>query len=295
MALYQPSKDVLLAAIDAANSLTIKATDIVYSAPKDISGTEKGNAVNRNTVVKITADGVAGSMWAGKKNVYYNRMNIQDLVILLGDTLRIGPSNATLFNAIVGLNQRYGFAFEQADLQDAQILWDTDKLTGTVLVKASPTSLGWQGQYNFKVKRGDETLVSTVNTTVLSGLKYPNDQMGSETVSAIMAQVYSYPFNFSTYRDTLLGFAPGLLTGTPLTTMTNLLKAITGAAWVATSASSWGLAGANVVSVGLNDPVNMPTNSKYKYVLVLTLPATTTNIKGTLYLQFNDVDDPNEV
>lgn len=295
MALYQPSKDVLLAAIDAANSLTIKATDIVYSAPKDITGTEKGVAVNRNTVVKITADGVTGSTWSGKKNIYYNRMLIQDLVTLIGDTLLIGPSNDTLYEAIVGLNQRYGFAFESADLADAEILWDTDKLTGKVLVKAADDSLGWFGQYNFNVKRGDETLVSTVNTTVLTGLKYPNDQMGSETVSGIMAQVYSYPFNFSAYRDTLLGFATGALSGTPLTTMTNLLKAITGNAWVATTASAWGLAGATVVSVGLNDPVTMPTNSKYKYVLALKLPDTTTNIKGTMYLQFNDVDDPNEV
>ncbi|QXO09591.1 hypothetical protein pEaSNUABM11_00167 [Erwinia phage pEa_SNUABM_11] len=295
MALYQPSKDVLLAAIDAANSLTIKQTDIVYSAPKDITGTDKATSTKRNTQIKITADGVTGSTWSGKKTIYYNRMLIQDLVVLIGDTLQIGPSNDTLYEAIVGLNQRYGFVFEQADLLDAEILWDTDHLTGTLVVKANPTSVGWFGQYNFKVKRGDETLVSTVSTTVLTGLKYPNGQMGSETVSGIMAQVYSYPFNFTAYRDTLLAFATGGLTGTPLTTMVNLLKAITGNAWVATTASSWGLAGAEVISVGLNDAVTYPTNSKYKYVLVLKLPATTTNVVGTMYLQFNDQDDPNEV
>jgi len=295
MALYQPSKDVLLAAIDAANSLTIKQTDIVYSAPKDITGTEKGTTTKRNTQIKITADGVVGSTWSGKKNVFYNRLLVQDIVTLIGDTLLIGPSNSSLFGAIVGLNQRYGFAFEQADLLDAEILWDTDKQTGTVLVKADPTSVGWFGQYNFKVKRGDETLVSTVKTTTLTGLKYPNGQMGSETVAGIMAQVYSYPFNFSAYRDDFLAMQPGILTGTPLTTMVNAMKAITGLAWVTTTASNYGLAGAEILSVGLNDPVNMPTNSKYKYVLVLKMPATNTSFIGTMYLQFNDVDDPNEV
>jgi hypothetical protein len=119
--------------------------------------------------------------------------------------------------------------------------------------------------------------------------------MGSETVAAIMAQVYSYPFNFSAYRDQLLAFTPGILTGTPLTTMVGILNGITTSTWYSTTQSNYGLAGAEVLSVGLNDAVAMPTNSKYKYVLALKLPATTTNIVGTMYLQFNDVDDPNEV
>lgn len=295
MAIYQDSATVLLAAINSANSLTIKATDFVYSAPKDIRGTDKGDSTGKNTQIKITADGVAGSTWSGKKSVCYNRLQVEDIAVLLGNTLAIGPSNDTLFAALVGLNQRYGFVFAQSDLVDAQIEWNSEKTSGKVLVKANPSSIGWIGQYQFNVVKGDETLVSSVTTTVLTGLKYPNGQMGSESVTATMAQVYSYPFNFSAYRDQLLAFQNGVLTGTPLTDMTNILKAITGNPWVATSASAWGLAGAEVLSTGLNDAVTLPTNSKYKYVLALKLPATTTNIAGTMYLQFNDVDDPNEV
>lgn len=295
MALYQPSKDVLLAAINTANSLSIKATDIVWSAPKDIVGTEKGTTTGKNTQIKITADGVVGSTWSGKKNIFYNRYNVNDLVVLLGDTLAIGPSNSTLYAAIPGLNQRYGFAFTTDDLEDAAIAWEEDKLTGTVLVRAKADSVGWRGQYNFKVVRGDESLTTSVSQPVLTGLKYPNGQMGSETVAAIMASVYGYPYNFTKYHDQLIAMTPGVLAGDTLTTMTNLLKDITGAAWVATTASAWGLAGATIVSVGLNDPVAMPTNAKYKYALALTLPATTTNIAGTMYLQFNDPEDPSEV
>lgn len=295
MAIYQASKDVLLAAINSANSLNIKMTDIVWSAPKDIVGTDKGNTTKKNTQIKITADGVTGSTWSGKKNVYYDRLKIEDLVVLIGDTLDIGPSNTSLYAALTGLNLRYGFAFDQTDLLDSTVEWNADKTAGKVWLRAQDTSLGWIGQYQFNVRRGDETLVTTVQTNVLSGLKYPNGQMGSENVTAIIASVYSYPFDFTKYRDALLAFTPGILSGTPLNDMTNLLKDITGSAWVNTTAGAFGLANAQVMSVGLNDPVNMPTNSKYKYVLALKLPATTTNIVGTMYLQFNDPVNPNEV
>ncbi|EQA3267549.1 hypothetical protein ACX1DQ_001412 [Salmonella enterica subsp. enterica serovar Newport] len=295
MAIYQPSKDVLLAAVNAQNSLAVKMTDIIWSTPKDIRGTEKETLTNRNTQIKITADGVTGSTWSGKKNVFYNRMKVEDLLVLIGDTLAIGPSNETLYAAIPGLNQRYGFVLEEADLQDADIEWNGDKTEGTVRVVAHPESIGWVGQATFKVVKGDESLVSAVTTNVLTGLKYPNGQMGSENVTAVIAEVYSYPYNFTKYRDALLAYTPGILSGQPLTDMVNLLKDITGTAWVATTSASYGLAGAEVISVGLNDPVAMPTNAKYKYALVLKLPVTCTTIVGTLYLQFNDLDDPSEV
>ncbi|ANZ48722.1 virion structural protein [Erwinia phage vB_EamM_ChrisDB] len=295
MAIYLASKDVLLSAVNQANSLAIKATDIVWSTPKDIRGTDKGTTTGKNTQIKITADGVVGSTWSSKKNLYYDRLKVEDLVILLGDTLAIGPSNDTLYEAIPGLNQRYGFVFEEADLVDAEIVWDTDRLTGTVKVAANTNCVGWIGQQVFKVVRGDESLVSVVTTNILTGLKYPNGQMGSEAVNGIIAQVYSYPFNFTKYRDQMLAYTPGILSGQSLTDMTNQLKDITGNAWVSTTAAAWGLAGAEVISVGPNDPVALPTSAKYKYVLVLKLPATTTNIVGTMYLQFNDPEDPDEV
>lgn len=294
MAIYQPSKDVLLAAVNAQNSLNIKATDIVYSAPKDIRGTEKGTTTDRNTQIKITA-APTGSNWSGKKNVFYNRMLFSDLVTLIGDTLEIGGSVTHIHDALVGLNNRYGFVFETSDLENEEIEWELDGLTGTVVLRAPADCIGWVGEQEFKVKKGDESLESAVTTNVLSGLKYPNGQMGSETVAAIIGEVYSYPFDFTKYRDALLAFTPQILSGQPLTDMANILKDITSNPWLTTTASAWGLAGGEVVSVGTNDATKYPTNAKYKYVLVLKLPATLTNIKGMLYLQFNDPEDPDEV
>ncbi|ANZ50586.1 putative virion structural protein [Erwinia phage vB_EamM_Stratton] len=295
MAIYQPSKDVILAAINAQNSIAVKATDIVYSAPKDIRGTDKGNTTKKNTQVKVTADGVVGSTWSGKKNVFYDRLQIQDLVVLIGDTLYIGPSNNHLQEAIPALNLRYGFVFEAGDLQEAEILWNEDKTAGTVKVKAVETSLGWIGEYNFKVVKGDESLPSKVSTNTLSGLKYPNGQMGSETVAATIAQVYSYPFNFTVYHDLFKSFTPGVLTGDALTNFVNAMKVITGGSWVTTNNATWGLSGAEVTFVGNNDAVTMPTNSKYSFVLAVKLPASLTAMVGTMYLQFNKPEDPNEV
>lgn len=294
MAIYQASDAVILAALNSQNSIAVKATDIVYSAPKDIRGTDKGLSTGKNTMVKISAAPV-GSTWTGKKNLYYNRYNFADLLVLIGDTLSIGGSVKHIHDGLIGLNNRYGFVFATTDLENSEVLWDADGTTGTVVLKALSTSLGWIGTQTMKVVKGDESLESSVTTNVLSGLKYPNGQMGSETVASVMAQVYSYPYDFSKYRDTLLLMTPQVISGQVLTDMTNLLKDITGTAWVATTAGAYGLANAEILSVGLNDPVTMPTNSKYKYVLVLKLPATSTTIVGTLYLQFNDLDDPEEV
>lgn len=295
MAIYQPSKDLLLAAINAQNSIKVKATDIVYSAPKDISGTDKGITTKRNTQVKVTADGVVGSTWSGKKNVYYNRRNLADLLVLLGDSIYIGPSNKTLFAAIAALNLRYGFVFEEADFVDAPIEWNDAVTEGTVRIRANANSYGWYGQVDFKVLKGDESLPSKVSTNVLSGLKYPNGQMGSETVSATMAEVYSYPFDFTQSHDALIALPIGVATGDTLSSLVNIMNAVTSGSWDTTNAATWGLSGAEILSIGANDATTMPTNGKYQKVLRLKMPATNTAVVGTMYLQFNKPDDPNEV
>lgn len=293
MAIYQPSKDVLLAAINAQNSLTIKATDIVYSAPKDIRGTDQETTTQRNTLVKVSSAPV-GSTWTGKKNVFYNRLNLADLITLIGDTLQVGAV-ATVYDALIGLNNRYGFAFEQADLQNTEIHWEPDGATGNVELIALEDSLGWVGSVTFKLAKGDESLQSAVTTTTLNGLKYPNGDMGSVAQTAVIAEIYSYPFDFTVLRDTLLTYQPGVLNaGTPLNALRDALIQITSSPWVSTNVAAWGLLGAEITYNGLNK-AEFPTNSKYKYAMVIKLPATTTNIKGTLYVQYSDPEDPNEV
>lgn len=293
MSIYQESKAVLLDAVNSQNSLKIKDTDIVYSEPKDIRGTDQETNTQRNTLVKISA-APEGSTWTGKKNCFYNRMNLADLRTLLGDTLQIGSVD-TLHAALVGLNNRYGFIFNTEDLQDAEIIWEPDGATGSVELTANPTSLGWIGTVEFKVVKGDDSLESAVTTNVLNGLKYPNGDMGSVAQSAILAEIYSYPFDFTKYRDELLAYPTGVqAAGTPLNTLRDYLIAVTGSAWVSTDAAAWGLLGAEISYVGLNQ-ADFPTNTKYKYAMAIKLPATTTNIKGTLYVQFSDPDDPSEV
>lgn len=292
MAIYQPSKEVLLAAVNAQNSLNIKLTDITYSAPKDIRGTDQATTTQRNTLVKITAT-PTGS-WTGKKNLFYTRLNIEDIQLLIGDTLQVGGVEK-LHDALIGLNNRYGFAFEPEDLVNTELEWEPDGQTGFLDVTAEADSLGWIGTARFKLVKGDESLQTAVTTTTLNGLKYPNGDMGSVNQTAILAEVYSYPFDFTTQRDALLVFGTGVLAaGATLNNLVGILNPITGTTWVASNAASWGLLGAEITYNGLNK-AEFPTNSKYKYAMAIKLPATTTNIKGTLYVQYNDPDDPNEV
>lgn len=293
MSIYKASKAILLEAVNKQNSLTVKDTDIVYSEPKDIRDTEQGTTADRNTLVKITG-GFAGSNWSGKKNLFYDRLSLADLPSLIGDTIQMGTVE-TVHEALVGLNNRYGFVFETTDLANGPIFWEPDGQTGSVLLEAEPNSLGWVDTVTFQLVKGDESLTSAVTNVVLDGLKYPNGEMGSVTQSAIISEVYSYPFDYSEHRDTLLGIATGpLVTGDRINTVVDVLKKITGSAWVATAATSWGLLNAQITYNGLNTPA-YPTNKKYKYVMIIQLPATTTNIKGKLYLQYNDPEDPNEV
>ena len=292
MAIYQPSKDVLLAAVNAQNSLNIKLADITYSAPKDIRGTDQATTTQRNTLVKITAT-PTGS-WTGKKNLFYTRLNIEDIQLLIGDTLQVGGVEK-LHDALIGLNNRYGFAFEPEDLVNAELEWEPDGQTGFLDITAEADSLGWIGTARFKLLKGDESLQTAVTTTTLNGLKYPNGDMGSVNQTAILAEVYSYPFDHTVNRDALLTYAPGVLSaGADLNNLITLINGVTGTTWVATNAASWGLLGAEITYNGLNK-AEFPTNSKYKYAMAIKLPATTTNIKGTLYVQYNDPDDPNEV
>ena len=292
MAIYQPSKEVLLAAVNAQNSLSIKATDITYSAPKDIRGTDQETTTQKNTMVKITA--TPTGTWTGKKNLFYNRMLLSDLTVLIGDTIQIGSVD-TIHEALIGLNNRYGFVFENTDLENTEIEWEPDGATGNVELKALPDSLGWIGSVNFKVAKGDESLQSAVTNAVLDGLKYPNGDMGSVAQTAIIAEVYSYPFDHTVNRDALLAYQPGVLTaGTNLNSLVTLINGVTGTTWVATGVANWGLLGAEITYNGLNK-AEFPTNQKYKYAMAIKLPATTTNIKGVLYLQYNDPEDPNEV
>lgn len=292
MAIYQPSKEVLLAAVNAQNSLNIKLTDITYSAPKDIRGTDQATTTQRNTLVKITAT-PTGS-WTGKKNLFYTRLNIEDIQLLIGDTLQIGGVEK-LHDALIGLNNRYGFAFAPEDLVNTELEWEPDGQTGFLDVTAEADSLGWIGKARFKLLKGDESLQTAVTTTTLNGLKYPNGDMGSVNQTAILAEIYSYPFDHTVNRDALLAYAPGVLSaGAGLNNLITLINGVTGTTWVATNAASWGLLGAEITYNGLNK-AEFPTNSKYKYAMAIKLPATTTNIKGTLYVQYNDPDDPNEV
>ncbi|QXO09864.1 hypothetical protein pEaSNUABM38_00142 [Erwinia phage pEa_SNUABM_38] len=292
MAIYQPSKDVLLAAVNSQNSLTIKLTDITYSAPKDIRGTDQESTTQRNTLVKITAT-PTGS-WTGKKNLFYNRLKVEDIQTLIGDTLQVG-SVTHLHDALIGLNNRYGFAFETADVENTELEWEPDGLTGFLDITAKTDSLGWIGSARFKLAKGDESLQSAVTTTTLNGLKYPNGDMGSVAQTAVIAEIYSYPFDHTANRDALLTYRTGVLAaGADLNNLVTLLNGITGTTWVATNAASWGLLGAEITYNGLNK-AEFPTNTKYKYAMAIKLPATTTNIKGTLYVQYSDPDDPNEV
>lgn len=292
MGIFKLSKDILREAVNTQNSLSVKDTDIVYSDPKDIRETEQGTTSARNTLVKITAAPV-GSTWSGKKNLFYDRLDLGKLTSLIGDTIQLG-SVEFIHDALIGLNNRYGFVFEAADLINSEVSWEPDGKTGTVVLEAEPLSLGWINSVQFKVIKGDESLTSAVTNTVLNGLKYPNGDMGSVAQSAIIAEVYSYPFDYSAYRDTLLSVVTGpLVSGDRLNDTVAMLKAVTGSAWVSTAATSWGLLNAEIEYNGLNTP-EYPTNAKYKYLMVIKLPATTTNIKGKLYIQFNDPEDPNE-
>lgn len=297
MSFFQyPSLNDLVRAINAANGTSFLTTDLSFSNPKVVAGTWQGNNSDRNTAIKAVA---AAPAYQGSQVVLYNRLDLAQLANFPGWKLKLN-NPAQTYDALPQLKYYFGIAFAQADLQNLSVTVGGDG-SGTLNLVADPNSLGWQGSVALPFTLGGAPLDVAAATTQLPGLNYPVSDPPSVPGTSVYGPAYLYPYDFTNYTPTIINYTPGVLTTTQADFLVASLKAIdigTGAAiWNDTTTggtfTTWNLTGATIVSNGLNDPVNNPTNPAYKYVMVLQLRSDVTIPTGLLYLHYNDPFNPN--
>lgn len=278
----------VLAAINTANSTAYKVTEISFGVPEALSGTWKGQVTSRNTGVRITA--VPGSPYQGKRDLTYDRLNLGTLNATNLPGFKCSAYNVTTVHGLLPMLQYWtGIHFTTADLEDDPLVDNGDN-TQSVTLRAKAGSLGWIGTAPLVVSKGAAPIDQLITVTSLNGLNYPTPS-DTDTYGAM----YLYPYDYTTYFDTLSPIAPGVLTSTQADALKAMLLATdigTGkTSWVnSAGVTSWNLAGATVVSNGLNSP-SLPTNPTYKYVMGLRLDPSVLTPAGLMYLHYNDPFD----
>ena len=285
-----PSIPEFLASLNAANSTAYTVNDFTFGVPQVLSGTWQGQVTTRNTGIKLTAQ--SGSAYQGKVNLTYDRLNLASLTAANLPGFKCSAYQVTsVFGLLPMLQYWTGIQFTTDDLEDTALTDNGDGTQSTTL-KAKVGSLGWIGQASLTITKGAAPIDQLVTVTSLNGLNYPT---ANDTDT--YAQLYLYPYDFTSYFSTLSVLAPGVVNSTQANALRDMLLAVdTGAGkalWVNTAGvTAWNLAGATVVSNGLNSQ-SLPTNSSYKYVLGLRLDPTVLTPAGLSYLHYNDPFDAN--
>lgn len=293
MSVFRTPLASLVNYINTANNMTLNPDDVTFSAPKNSAESWQGTTTGKNTYVKITAKPTA--TFKGSVVVTYDRLDLADYKKFQPTKPLPAYQKTTTRELASRLLDTFGLNITPEDIVDEPL--NLTDGAGRVNLKAEPTSLGWVGAMDIDIVVGAAELNTLATTKDLPGFNYLGvDDPATQT----SAQVYMYPYDFTTYRDDLQEYEDGLaLTDEQATRLVEILKAVdqgAGAAlWNADPASTtWSVAGATCFFNGMNSGA-FPTNSKYKYAVGLELRGDVTTPTGRFYLQFSDPVDPNEV
>lgn len=231
-----------------------------------------------NTSMKITAKDLE-SVYDGEVTVRYTRWSFARLATLIDVNLRISAVTSA-WDVAQALNAQYGFGITIEDIVQTPInLVDG---SGDVLIKARPQSKGWIDECLFHITPGRFDLATVVAVKVLPGLNYPN-----RSTEKPYGELYSYSRDFSGHYQTLLGIDVATTTPELLTTIKDILVAVTGDAWVTDSVKRFSLQGAVLTYNGPTAGLDLP-NPEYERFLTLDLSADCQGLSGTLILHYSD-------
>lgn len=278
----------VLKALNTANSTAYTTNDITFGVPQALSGTWKGQTTSRNTGIRVTAK--AGGPYQGKRDLTYDRLSLASLTPANLPGFQCSAYNVTTVHGLLPMLAYWtGIQFTTADLENTALV-DNGNNTQSTTLTAKVDSLGWIGTASLTITRGAAPIDQMVTVTSLNGLNYPtaNDQ---DTFGAL----YLYPYDYTSYFSSLSPIAPGVITSTQADALVAMLLATDlgagKALWTNTPGNtSWNLAGATVVSNGLNVPA-LPTNATYKYAMGLRLDPSVLTPAGLMYLHYNDPFD----
>lgn len=148
-----------------------------FNPPRDFSDKtikyglpQKTNLHDRNTTVRIS--GVAGRGYYGDVDVYYNRLDISDVVPLFEFR---SQKELNRENVVTGLRNKHEIDIEPVDfdpftlppLEDGEVL--------ERLFQVSANSLQWTGKLNAVLEFGPSWLDTVIKNTDLTVQRHPND------------------------------------------------------------------------------------------------------------------------
>lgn len=295
MSLYVDPKQSVIDAVNAANATKLKLTDVTFgvptAAPSDVVTT-----TGKNTQVRLTGN---GSTWTGTVVVNYTRLNLNDLLTLTSNTLKVGPVSTT-WDIINYLNFYYGMILTPDDVKKEDVTLDGNG-AGTVTLHAEDKSFGWVGSVTLNLVKGDDLVDYAVTDLSLSGIDYPTGQSAKG-----QAPLVAYPYDFTSIKSTLDTFTTGtkIVPASNSSAVTALIAALN--AGINNSTYSWGSTGTaavrNLVEAivaynGLNSS-EFASNQSYKYVMILQLSDGSgnngvagtfcTDFVGKMYFHYND-------
>lgn len=292
MSFQLPTKTDILNAINTANNISLKMTDIVFSTPQVVAGSWRDQQTDKNSVMRVSA--APESNYQGSAIQLYDRLSLSSLAFISGFKL-VAPDAQTTHDLLANIKIFTGVEFTVDDLENLPITTVDNKRTA--VLSAKPGSLGWVGNISLEVKEGGILLSDVVSQSNLPGLKYPNEEAvpGVDT----MGSIYLYGYDFTKYNTDLIGLVSGVIAPADATKLVDMLKVVDISAGKTlwnndASSTEWSLEGATITRNGLNNTSTLPTNPAYKYVLGITLKPSVTTPKGVLYLHYNDPFNPND-
>lgn len=290
MSVFIDSKQALLNYLNTANSTNMfTLTNLIWSDPAPIAGTWMEGTTAKNTFMKVTA--AAGAGFEGKTTIKYDRLKLGNFANFKPTRTLKAYQPVTTHDLLPNILYYFGLVLGEQDIVDEPLTLVDG--AGTVTLKAKATSPLWLDQLTFDIVPGGASLDQMMTVKALNGLNYPVNDPTTQT----SALLYTYPLNFTAYRDELLAMAEGTLTQAQADRLVVMLKALDkgpGATLWNSDGSNplWSVAGAKIVFNGLNS-MGLTTNQSYKYVMGLDLREGVTTPTGRFFLHYNDPDNPN--
>lgn len=277
--LFAKAEVAILASINAKNNQFFKLDDLLFGPGQSVSDiTPKPNTVkNSTTLLRVNT----GKPYTGQTRVFYDRLDFAKVFahapLNTYAKLRVfRPS--TIHDLVPALNDYYGLNITTVDIVDGPLTLTNG--TGQAVIKATPSSLGWMGEFTVTIAPGDAKLDKWLTDTDLAGVAYPSGQ----SIKG-QAEVYSYRYDASKHWQELRAIVVpdgGLLVPQAVADM---LVELTGDAW-GFVAGEYSLVGALIKYNGPNGP-DKKTNQNYTSVLEIVLGDACTNFAGTFNLNYN--------
>lgn len=292
--IHRSSKRSLVEFINSTFNINLDHDEVIVGIPVPVAGSYREGQTDRNTLVRVTAKEAS---------------NYQDTIVVAYDRLQLADINKLLEFKVKGYNlvnthdilpliwRRFGIILDTTDIIDEPLTnhQTEEGLPPIYKLRAQSEAIGWLGECLVTVEEGDAVLSEHIDDNELHGLKYPDDDDGSNG-SAI---VYMYGYDFTPHKAVLESYPVDYVLDDTSTDLQDAIKDIDEGngknSWSLTEGdTSWALHGATVIYNGPNDP-SLPTNPKYKYVLGLQLRDDVTVPPGVMYLHYDDPLDPTVV